>query len=283
MARLLQKLIDTPHDCPYLSEQKASLEHQIMLEITPDEFEAMLCRGYRRFGPDYFRPVCAGCSSCLPIRIPTKDFPLSRSQKRAMKNMSQLIAVLGPPRLDDERLDLYQRWHADREAARDWTPQRMDKESYYLTFAFPHPCVREIAYYDDLGRGRRKLVGVGICDETANAWSAVYFYFDPGYAHMSLGVGNILFQIRLAASRQRPYVYLGYYVPGCVSMQYKRRFRPQEFLVGWPSMDEAPEWKNAADILPDDEKTLEKKAEHPESAQPSTAQLGGGTGTVSSV
>ncbi len=259
MARLLQKIIDKPHTCPYLFEQQASLEHQIMLELTPDEFEALLIRGYRRFGPDYFRPVCTGCSRCVPIRLPTKEFVLSRSQKRAMKHMNRWVAMLGPPRLDQERLDLYHRWHSYREEARDWTPQRMDKESYYLTFAFPHPCVREISYYDDLGRGKRKLIGVGICDETENAWSAVYFYFDPDYAHTSLGIGNVLFQTRLAATRNKPFLYLGYYVPGCVSMQYKRRFNPHEFLVGWPSLDEAPVWKRGEDVEVEQERSGESR------------------------
>lgn len=200
-----------------------------------------------------------------------------------MKHMSRLIAVLGPPRLDNERLDLYHRWHTDRERARDWTPQKMDKESYYLTFAFPHPCVREIAYYDDLGRGKRKLIGVSICDETANAWSAVYFYYDPDYAHLSLGIGNVLFQTRIAATRKRPFVYLGYYVPGCASMQYKRRFNPHEFLLGWPSMNEEPVWKSGDMDGARNENTLEMKDDAREDSLGESPQLGGGTGGESSV
>jgi arginyl-tRNA--protein-N-Asp/Glu arginylyltransferase len=36
----------------------------------------------------------------------------------------------------------------------------------------------------------------------------------------------------IAAARERrlPYVYLGYYVEGCASLEYKARFRPNEVL-----------------------------------------------------
>jgi leucyl-tRNA---protein transferase len=241
MARLLQHIIEEPRRCSYLPDRYAALEHRIMLDASSEELEAMLVRGWRRFGPDYFRPACVGCSACVPIRVPTAGFQLSKSQRRALKNASELSVVLGPPRIDDERLALYARWHAFREAARDWSPAEVDRESYYLSFAFPHPSVREIAYYDER-EGARKLVGVGICDETKNAWSAVYFYYDPDYAHMSLGIMNVLIQIKLAAARARSHVYLGYLVGGCASMQYKAGFRPNERLRGFPEPGQAPVW-----------------------------------------
>ena len=36
--------------------------------------------------------------------------------------------------------------------------------------------------------------------------------------------------IRGAAERKLPFVYLGYYVEGCQSLEYKARFRPNEVL-----------------------------------------------------
>ncbi|HLM76021.1 MAG TPA: arginyltransferase [Polyangiaceae bacterium] len=243
MARLLQQIIEEPRECSYLPDRCASLEHRIMLDMPAQELEPMLARGWRRFGPDYFRPACGACSACVPIRVPTASFKPSKSQRRALRSASGLRAVIGPPRIDDERLDLYHRWHSFRESAREWAPANIDRESYYLSFAFPHPAVREIAYYDELAGKRRKLVGVGICDETPNAWSAVYFYYDPTYARRSPGIANVAFQMKLAATRKRAHVYLGYLVGGCASMQYKGGFRPNERLVGWPEPDEEPEWR----------------------------------------
>jgi len=143
--------------------------------------------------------------------------------------------------VNDERLALYHRWHASRERDRGWTPALLDEREYVLSFALPHPAVREVAYFDQENR----LVGVGICDETPHAWSAVYFYYDPGWAARSLGVANVIAQAELARARGLAHLYLGYRVDACPSMAYKARFRPQERLMEWPGRDDAPRWKPA--------------------------------------
>jgi len=242
MARLIQHLIEEPRPCSYLSDRCASLEHRILVDATAAETEAMLIRGWRRFGPDYFRPLCSPCNECVPVRVPVAGFVPSRSQRRALRNVGGLRAIIGSPNMDDARLRLYHRWHAFRESAREWAPAKLDKEAYFFSFAFPHPCAREIAYYDDSVPGAPRLVGVGLCDETETAWSAVYFYYDPDYAGLSPGVANVLFQIELARSRGLSHVYLGYYVAGSRSMGYKTRFQPYERLVGWPEPHEEPRW-----------------------------------------
>jgi arginine-tRNA-protein transferase len=144
--------------------------------------------------------------------------------------------------VDKARLALYHRWHAFRESARDWAPAALDRDTYFLSFAFPHPSAREIAYYDESAEGGPKLVGVGLCDETKSAWSAVYFYYDPDYAGLSPGVANVVFQIELARSLGLSHLYLGYYVAGSRSMGYKARFQPNERLLGWPEPHEEPRW-----------------------------------------
>jgi arginine-tRNA-protein transferase len=244
--RVLQQLIEQPRVCSYLPNERASLETRIMLDVAPAEFEAMLARGWRRFGPAYFRPLCEPCHECVPIRIPVARFKRSESQRRAWKNCGDLRVTIGIPRVDPARLDLYARWHAMREVAVGWDEAPIDAERYAMEFAFPHPCAREIAMYDDTAPGAPKLVGVGICDETPNAWSAVYFFYDPAYARRSLGVANVLFQIEYARRRGLAHVYLGYRVAECRSLQYKARFRPHELLVGRPSPTDTPDWRSPA-------------------------------------
>ena len=106
----------------------------------------------------------------------------------------------------------------------------LDRRHYFLQLGFPHPAAREIAYYDDADGGR--LIGVALCDETRNAWSAIYFFFDPAYARLSLGVANIVLQVEIARSRGIPHVYLGYNVTACPSLRYKGAFHPQQMLLG---------------------------------------------------
>ncbi len=50
--------------------------------------------------------------------------------------------------------------------------------------------------------------------------------------HLSLGTWNVLCLIDEAVRLGLPYVYLGYYVAGCASMEYKPRFVPNERARG---------------------------------------------------
>jgi arginyl-tRNA--protein-N-Asp/Glu arginylyltransferase len=240
--RLLERIVEKPHECPYLADQRASLEVRVMLDVTIDEMDVLLERGWRRFGPIYFRPACTACSECVSIRVLTREFRPSKSQRRAARSCAQLRRVVGPPRVDDERLDLYARWHASREEARGWEPNAQTRERYALEFAFPHPSAREAAFYDDA-----KLVGLGLFDTTPRALSAAFFFHDPDYARLSLGTANVLALVDDARDAGREYVYLGYRVEGCASLRYKGSFRPHELLRDRPpSFDGPASWARSA-------------------------------------
>jgi arginine-tRNA-protein transferase len=241
--RLLERIVEKPHACPYLPAERASLEVRVMLDVGDDEMDALLERGWRRFGPIYFRPACASCGECVSLRVVTSRFAPSKSQRRARRAAQSLRRVVGAPRVDDERLDLYAKWHADREDARGWEPNGQSTERYALEFAFPHPCAREAAFYDDDAPGGSRLVGLGLFDETPHALSAAFFFHDPDYARMSLGTVNVLSLVDDARESGRPHVYLGYRVDGCASLRYKAAFRPHELLRTRPeSLDDPAPW-----------------------------------------
>src|SRR5262245_59338574 len=122
MARVLKHLVEEPRACSYLDDELASLEHDLLIDVTQDELEARLVRGWRRFGPDYFRPRCTPCTSCMSTRIVVGEFLPSKSQRRARQKCSRLRVEIGSPRVDRERLALYHAWHASREDARGWSP-----------------------------------------------------------------------------------------------------------------------------------------------------------------
>jgi leucyl-tRNA---protein transferase len=245
VARLLKRFVERPHRCSYLPDRTASLEYKLLVEVEPQELEAMLERGWRRFGPAYFRPVCAPCGECISLRLPVATFKPSRSQRRAAQKCATLRCEVGPVRVDSERLALYATWHADRERARHWEASPVDLKDYVTQFGFPHPCAREVAYYDDAGADAQgpRLVAVGLCDETPRAWSAIYFFYDPAYAGRSPGVFHLVNLARLAARQGKAHVYLGYRINDCASMRYKASFRPHELLAGRPETDAAPRWE----------------------------------------
>ncbi|NJK89704.1 MAG: arginyltransferase [Myxococcales bacterium] len=237
MTRLLKHWVAEPSQCSYLPDRLASLEYRLMLDVSPEDLDELLERGWRRFGPAYFQPRCRQCASCVPLRIPVDDFRLSRSQRRVWNKAQRLRMTFGRPTIDAARIQLYERWHAARADVRGWEHDKIDAEQYFHQFAFPHPSAREIGYWH-----ADRLVGVAITDETPRALSAVYTYYDPDEAAQSLGTASILFQLDLARRMQRRWVYLGYRVLGCPSSEYKRQYLPHELMTSWPSGDETGTW-----------------------------------------
>jgi arginine-tRNA-protein transferase len=82
---LVRHFIEEPRACSYLPKLKAALEYRLMVDVTPAELEALMLRGWRRFGPAYFRPACAACTECVSIRIDVHRFAPSPSQQRALR------------------------------------------------------------------------------------------------------------------------------------------------------------------------------------------------------
>lgn len=238
--RVLARHVEEPRACSYLPHERAQLETFLLDDVSEAELESLLSRGYRRFGPSYFRPRCASCFGCDSLRIVADTFAPTKSQRRATRNAAGFRRVVQPPIVDRARLDLYQRWHAAREDVRGWDPNPMSLEDYAVHFAWPHPCAREVAFFDGT-----KLIGLGLWDYTPNATSAVFFYFDPAYGHASLGIANVVLGVEDARRDGRPHVYLGYRVKGCRSLEYKGRFAPCEQLEGRPTLNDTPVWRHA--------------------------------------
>lgn len=239
VAKLIRHFITDPDPCPYLPDRQARLEYRVMVEVGPEELEGWLARGWRRFGPAYFRPACGGCQECVPLRVSVENFRPSKSQRRVMRKVSEQLHVqIGPPRVDDQRLALYHRWHAARRAERGWPDGRIDPEDYRQQFAYPHEAARELGYFTDQG----ELVAVAITDETPNSLSAIYTFFSPDFAAWSPGTMSVLFQLRYAAVTGKRWLYLGYRIQGCPSSRYKAHFRPHQLLPVLPEPDVAPRW-----------------------------------------
>lgn len=234
----LKRFVEEPRSCSYLPSEQAALEYRVLTEVSPGELGELLERGWRHFGPVYFRPACAACQECVSLRIPVEGFTPTPSQKRALRRVRRLSRVIGPPQVDEERLALLRVWHEDREASRGWEGSTVSEDDYRLQFAHRGPSSRELSLYDN---GR--LVGVSLFDLTERALSAIYFYYHPELARLSLGTGNVLLLIELARQLEVPYVYLGYRVRGCASLRYKAAFGPHELLSQRPEPEEKPPWR----------------------------------------
>ncbi|MCS6864783.1 MAG: arginyltransferase [Gemmataceae bacterium] len=225
--RTLAVVTSPPRPCGYLPQETWSLTYELVGELTAAEYEARLRAGWRRFGYTLFRPTCPACTKCLSLRIPAASFRPDRSQRRCWATNDGVVKlVIGEPSVTAEKLALYDRYHTAQAHRVGWPEHEAKDAADYIESFVENPFItQEWCYY----QGNR-LVGVGYVDRLPQSLSAIYFYYDPDEMKRSLGTFNILSLIQQAQQWQLAYVYLGYYVEGCRSLEYKARFRPNEVL-----------------------------------------------------
>lgn len=214
-----------PHDCPYLPDRKAVEEGFVVEAIKPETYHELMDRGFRRSGQVFYRPRCPGCDLCRQIRLPVADFHRSKSQRRTWNRNDDVTINVTPPNLTDEKMDVYKRYlkkqHPDSRQAED--PEGIE-DFLYLTAVD----TVEVTYHagdDD------KLIAVSIIDVSRESLSSVYHYFDPEESHRRMGVYSVLREVELAREWGVPYYYLGYWVEGAPTMDYKASYYPHELLI----------------------------------------------------
>jgi leucyl-tRNA---protein transferase len=247
----LFRYVAAPSRCGYLPDRDWSLEYEQVAALSPAEYQQRMLQGWRRFGAVLFRPACPSCTACQALRVPADRFRPDRSQRRCRRANEGVVTLrIGRPAVTRAKLRLYDRYHAHQSDARGW-PQHpaKDAESYADSFVRQPFAVEEwryflgdrlvaVGYVDALlpvsaspssadAPGRVPLAVVG-GEPLAGGLSAIYFFYDPDERHRALGTWNVLCLLDEARRRGLPWVYLGYYVPGCLSMEYKARFAPNE-------------------------------------------------------
>jgi len=211
-----------------LPDQQWQLEYDIVHAVDKEEFQQRINQGWRRFGDMLFRPQCPSCTACQPIRIPVDRYQPNRSQKRVRKANAGTVLKVQDPVLEYDRLMLYLKHHLHHAKQKGWpTPDpEGSAKSIHQIISGSLP-VKEWAFYHD-----EKLVGILYVDVLPEGYSGIYSYYDPDYRHLSLGTFMCMAMIDEAVKHALPYVFLGYYVKGCRSMEYKGKFAPNQILVG---------------------------------------------------
>jgi arginine-tRNA-protein transferase len=205
------------------------MEYEQVLRLSPAEYRDRMAQGWRRFGHVLFRPRCTACTACRSLRVVVDRFRPDRSQRRVIKANADAVRLrIGEPAVTPAKLGLYDRYHAYQSEAKNWPVHApKDAEEYESTFVDnPFPTQEWCYYLKD------RLLGVGYVDDLPGALSAIYFFYDPDERGRSPGTWNVLSLLAHAAGRGVPYLYLGYYVAGCGSMEYKARFVPNQVLEG---------------------------------------------------
>jgi arginine-tRNA-protein transferase len=212
------------HPCSYLPGRTATEDAWLVWRLSPAAYHELMDRGFRRSGNILYRPTCDGCRKCVPIRLEAAGFRASKSQRKALARNRDVSMRVMEPELTAEKHDVYSRYLAAQHAR---SPQGADIESMREFLYSSCVATVEIEYRDSAG----KLLGASLCDVSRRSLSSVYHYFDPEEARRGLGVFSIVREIELCVERGIPWYYLGYWIEGCDTMDYKARYKPHQLLI----------------------------------------------------
>ncbi len=222
----LELYITAAHECPYLSERRAT-----NLLVDPSfcmdnkTYGNLLNKGFRRSGSDVYRPCCYRCQSCISTRIPVAQFHPSRSQRRTWKQNQDLVVRVNQDGYKDAYTELYLRYINSRHAGGGMDE---DTPSAFASFILTRWCKTVLLEFwkDD------QLMAVAATDWMKQGLSSVYTFFDPDEGSVrGLGTYALLWQIYWAAELGLPYVYPGYWIAESPKMSYKTRFQPMEGFI----------------------------------------------------
>ncbi len=243
-----QKLLNPPstdfcmldYECAYKPEKKVRMYYKYVKESSDTFNTAVVQRGWRRFGRYYFHPICQGCDECKSLRIEVDKFIPTKSQKKAQKRNKDTKIIIQKPTMTKMHIDLYNKYHSFKSQKDNWKQKDISYHEYRENFTQgAYDFGKEVLYIKD-----DKLIGVDLIDIVEDGISAIYFFYDPDYARLSLGTFSLLYQVELAKLLGLPYIYLGYWVDGCKAFAYKENFKPLQILEGFETpQGEDFEWR----------------------------------------
>jgi len=223
----LQFFQTQPHDCSYLTEKTATTVFLNPKQTLGSALYSQLSEyGFRRSGKHIYKPMCADCRACVPMRVPVALFKPKRQQKRTWKRNLDLSVSIVQSIDSDEHYSLYESYINERHADGDMFPPSREQFQSFLADQW-----QSTRYYEFRFEG--KLIATSVADIMDNGISAVYTYYDPKEHRRSLGTQVILFLIDQAKELGLPAVYLGYWIKSSPKMNYKSAFRPLEIQDGY--------------------------------------------------
>src|SRR5262249_61390011 len=114
--RLFYRTASLP--CPYLD---GKTERKLITEISGHDsygfYNELSRAGFRRSHHLAYRPACAGCAACLPVRVDVNSFETSRSLRRTLNANRDLATRLVPARATTEQDRGVSRYQRPRPAA----------------------------------------------------------------------------------------------------------------------------------------------------------------------
>jgi leucyl-tRNA---protein transferase len=214
------------HPCGYWPQRRA---RDIVLDpdsrALPTVYPSALAQGFRRSGGHVYRPQCAACMACVPVRIAVDRFAPNRSQRRCLARNADLGVELLAVDRAPEVFELYSRYLASRHPKGGMDNPRPQDFDAFLTA--PWSPTRFLGL-----RLETQLLAVAVTDVLPTGLSAVYTFFEPEHSARGLGTLAILRQVEWAKREGLKHLYLGFWLQDHPKMDYKKNFAGLEQLVG---------------------------------------------------
>ena len=228
----------SPVGCPYLPGRA---ERKLIVDLVGSGgalfYDDLSRAGFRRSHRFAYRPVCRGCTSCVPVRIAVERFAHTRSTRRIRNINQDLSARLVGARATADQFRLFTAYQNSRHRDSDMALMRYGD---YRAMVEDTPVRTAIAEFRDVSGA---LIAATLIDLLDDGISAVYSFYDPRQPKRSLGIWCVLWLVGECRRRGHPFVYLGYWIAESPKMAYKARFPALERLAvgGWTPFAPAPE------------------------------------------
>ncbi len=211
--------------CSYIEGISTNMTYFFAEDLNSIELDYILENGIRKFGKFFFINSCPNCMKCTPIRIVVDDFIITKEWRRVIKKNSDIKMEIRELSFREEIFEIYR----DHSTRFEKSSENIDVENFKESF-FDSSCPSlQMEYYLN-----GELIAVDFLDISSRGLSSVYFIFKTKYSSRSLGNYSIIREIEYAKSLGLKYYYLGYYIEGNQSMEYKNRFKPNE-KMDWNS------------------------------------------------
>lgn len=185
-------------------------------------------RGWRHFGPDFFRDSLSfmGGEICrvTPLRVLLNEWSPSKSERRTLRKNEIFTVEWHSPRMDSEENELFQ---IHKERFTENVP--MGLENFLGWSLQEYPCeMKQCSVFQQTEDGLR-LVAFSYLDLGEKAVSSVYGVFHPELSRYRLGIYTMLQEMLYAQEQGYDYYYSGYATIESSSYDYKKQFTPQEY------------------------------------------------------
>lgn len=228
--RTLKFYMTAPTPCPYLPGKR---ERKAFTSLAIDDADAvhnaLSQSGFRRSQSIAYRPACANCNACRSVRVPVRDFEITKNKQRVINKNADLFSQPTQASASREQYRLLKQYLATRHPGGGMSD--MSSRDYF-SMVNDSPVQSMVIEYRTGPDPESPLIAAAITDIMRDGLSMVYSFFDPSAANRSLGTYMILDHIIRTADLGLPHVYLGYWVEDSPKMAYKRDFSPLEVLNG---------------------------------------------------